>query len=497
MIQKVIVLGGGSAGFMAALALKVKLPALRVLVIRSKEIGIIGVGEGSTGTLTDFLHNFLSVGRKKFYEVASPTWKLGLKFLWGPRAYFNYTFGPGLETRSDPNQSKPNGFYCDDDIEYSDPFSAMMTHDRVFARSSNNLPVPHVHIAYHFENERFVRYLEAAAQVRGVRILDDTVAQVQQDENGIAGLALKSGAAETADLYVDCSGFASVLLGQALAEPFSSFQSSLFCQRAVVGGWERIDPEDEVIKPYTTCETMDAGWAWQIEHENRINRGYVYSPDFISDEQAEREFRAKNPKVGPTRIIRFISGRYQRAWVKNVVAIGNASGFVEPLEATALGVIAKQTRMLAETLSASDRDPRPTQTDLYNRFNGQTWDSIRGFLAIHYKFNTRLDTPFWKHCREHTDLAGAEPVVEYYRENGPDGIWGSTLLNNPHDQFTISGYLTMLTGMKVPYRKTWEPTDRDRALFNQRRQQFRDFALKAMPVRDVLAAIRSPSWVWV
>ena len=497
MIHKVIVLGGGSAGFMAALALKVKLPALQVLVIRSKEIGIIGVGEGSTGTLTDFLHNFLSVGRKKFYEVASPTWKLGLKFLWGPRTYFNYTFGPGLETRSDANQSKPNGFYCDDDIEYTDPFSAMMTHDRVFARSSNNLPVPHVHIAYHFENEKFVGYLEAAAQVRGVRILDDTVAQVQQNETGIASLVLKSGVTETADLYVDCSGFASVLLGQALAEPFISFQSSLFCQRAVVGGWDRHDPEDQVIKPYTTCETMDAGWAWQIEHENRINRGYVYSPDFLGDEQAEREFRAKNPKVGPTRIIRFISGRYQRSWLKNVVAIGNASGFVEPLEATALGVIAKQSRMLAETLSASDRDPRPTQIDLYNRFNAQFWDSIRGFLAIHYKFNTRLDTPFWKHCREHTELAGGEPVVEYYRENGPDGTWGATLLNNPHDQFTISGYLTMLTGMRVPYRKTWQPTDRDRALFNQRRQQFREFALKAMPVRDVLAAIRSPSWVWV
>ena len=496
MVQKVIVLGGGSAGFMAALALKVKLPALQVLVIRSKEIAIIGVGEGSTGTLTDFLHNYLSVGRKKFYEVASPTWKLGLKFLWGPRPYFNYTFGPGLETRSDPNQAKPNGFYCDDGIEYTDPFSAMMTHDRVFARA-NNLPVPHVHIAYHFENEKFVRFLEAAAQVRGVRILDDTVDHVPQNENGIAGLVLKSGVTETADLYVDCSGFSSVLLGKAFAEPFISYQSSLFCQRAVVGGWDRHDPEDQVIKPYTTCETMEAGWAWQIEHENRINRGYVYSPDFITDEQAEQEFRRKNPKVGPTRIVRFISGRYERAWVKNVVAIGNASGFVEPLEATALGAIAKQSRTLAETLFASDRQPRPTQVALYNRFNGLFWDSIRGFLATHYKFNTRLDTPFWRHCREHTELANAEEIVHYYRENGPDGSWGPTLLNNPHDQFTISGYLTLLTGMKVAFRKSWEPTDRDRAAFDQRRQQFREFALKAMPVRDVLAAIRSPNWVWV
>jgi tryptophan halogenase len=497
MVQKVIVLGGGSAGFMAALALKIKLPSLQVLVIRSRDIGIIGVGEGSTGTLTDFLHNYLSVGRKKFYEIAAPTWKLGLRFLWGPRPYFNYTFGPGLDARSDPSQAKPNGFYCDDDIEYTDPFSAMMTHDRAFTRRDDGLPSPHVHVAYHFENEKFVRFLEGGARAIGVRILDDTVSQVLQNDTGVAGLALQSGATESADLYVDCSGFASVLVGKALAEPFVDFRSSLFCDRAVVGGWDRNDPEDQVIKPYTTCETMNGGWCWQIEHENRINRGYVYCSAFISDADAEAEFRSGNPKVGPTRVVKFVSGRYERAWVKNVVAIGNASGFVEPLEATALGVIARQSRTLADLLVNSDRQPRPTQVTLYNRLNALFWDSIRAFLAVHYKFNARLDTPFWRECREKTDLAGAEEVVQFYQENGPDSSWGPILLPNPQDQFTLGGYLTLLVGMKVPYRRTWQPTPDDQEAFTRRRRQFRDLAMKAMPVRDVLAAIRSPTWVWV
>ncbi|HZL34384.1 MAG TPA: FAD-dependent oxidoreductase [Tepidisphaeraceae bacterium] len=495
MIHKVIVLGGGSAGFLAALALKVKLSTLQVVVIRSREIGIIGVGEGSTGILTDFLHNYLNVGWKKFYEAAAPTWKLGLKFIWGPRPYFNYTFGPGLEIRSDPAQAKPNGYYCDDNIEYPDQISAMMTHDRVFAEK-NGMPIAHGHVAYHFENERFVRYLEGAALAKRVEILDDTVTQTQQDDHGITSLILKSGTIAQADLYVDCSGFASALLGKAFGEPFISFKKSLFCDRAIVGGRDRQGAEDEVIKPYTTCETMDSGWAWQIEHEHRVARGYVYSSDFISDDNAEREFRTKNPKIGPTRVVRFISGRYERSWVKNVVAIGNASGFVEPLEATALGAIAKQSRLLAETLASSDCQPGPMHADMYNRFNGQWWDSILRFLAVHYKFNTRLDTPFWRHCREHTDLAGAQEIVEYYKENGPDGSWGATLLQNPNDQFTNSGYITMLTGMKVPYRRTWAPTQSDNALFEQRRMQFRDMALKAMPVRKVLGAIRSPEWSW-
>jgi tryptophan halogenase len=497
-IRQVSVIGGGSAGFMAALALKMKIPGLRIRLIRSTDIGIIGVGEGSTGTLTHFLHKYLKVEPGKFHAIAQPTWKLGLRFLWGPRPYFNYTFGPGLETKSDPAQCKPNGFYCEDNIDYTDLISALMTEDRVFT-TREGAPVPHSAVAYHFENEKFVQFLEGAARSVGIEIVDDTVIQVTPGPQGVQSLSMQSGNTEQADLFVDCSGFASVLLGGALKEPFISYVSSLFCERAVVGGWNRADsadPADQVIKPYTTCQTMNAGWAWQIEHEHRINRGYVYSPDFISDGQAELEFRANNPRVGKTRVVKFTSGRYDRAWVGNVVAIGNASGFVEPLEATALGAIARQSSTLADILVNSERQPAPTQVRLYNRQNGAFWDSIRGFLALHYKFNTRLDTPFWRHCREKTDLASAAPVVEYFQENGPDGYWGYVLLNNVADQFTLSGYLTMLVGMKVPYRRTWAPTPEDLARFEAGRKQRRQAALGGFTVRQTLDAIRSPNWVW-
>ena len=142
------------------------------------------------------------------------------------------------------------------------------------------------------------------------------------------------------DLYIDSSGFASVLLGKALAEPFISFQSSLFDDRAVVGWWPR---GEEPIQPYTTAESMSAGRNWRIDHETRIDRGYVYCSAYISDTDAEAEFRTKNPKVSDTRIVKFKTGRYVRGWVKNVVAIGNASGFVEPLESTALGALCTAT----------------------------------------------------------------------------------------------------------------------------------------------------------
>jgi tryptophan halogenase len=353
MIQKVIVLGGGSAGFLVATTLKKHIPALDVLVIRSREIGIIGVGEGTAIGFSNFLHHNLKVGLRKFWEVAQPTWKLGLRFEWGSGTYFNFSFAPGV-ANIPPRLSRPAGYYGGGVLEDFDIYAALMSADKAFESTPGALKL-HDQFAYHFENENLVRYLESLAQYYGVRIIDETVERVDQNEGGIASLAMKSGANHAADLYVDCSGFSSLLLGKTLGERFIPYEKSLFCDRAVIGGWPRTS---ETIKPYTTCETMTSGWCWQIEHEHRINRGYVYSSAFISDEAAERQFRSKNPKIQNTRVIRFVSGRYERSWVKNVVAVGNASGFVEPLEATALGVIAVQSANLAGALLLADLQPR-------------------------------------------------------------------------------------------------------------------------------------------
>ena len=498
MIGRVAILGGGSAGFLAALALKSRLPALRVQVIRSREIGIIGVGEGSTPVLTRFLHDYVGIRPKQFFDIAQPTWKLGPRLLWGPRPAFNYTFSHAQLVAKARALPKMKAAYCRDEMENEDPFSALMSHDRLFERGADGRPVFHSNVAYHFENEKFVRFLEEYAGSIGVAILEDTVTSVEQDEGGgggIAALRLGSGGRLAADLYVDASGFASVLLGGALREPFISFNKSLFCDRAVAGGWDRNDPEDQTIKPYTTCQTMDCGWCWQIEHENRINRGYVYCSAFIPDEDAEREFRAKNPKVGATRIVRFVSGRRSNLWVKNVVAVGNAGGFVEPLEATALGAIASQARTLADTLIESDGNVSEVARAGFNQLHARAWDDIRDFLAIHYKFNTRLDTPFWQHCRGATDLAGAAAFVDAYRETGPT-MWLESMLPR-ESQFGMAGYLALLIGQQVQHRRWSTPvSDEELRLWNAERNQYKAMAARGLTVRDALAAIRSPTWKW-
>jgi tryptophan halogenase len=315
---------------------------------------------------------------------------------------------------------------------------------------------------------------------------------VPQNDAGVAGLVLASGVTLTADLYVDCSGFRSVLLGQTLREPFVSFKRSLFNDRAVIGPWVRTD---EPIQPYTTAETMNAGWCWQIEHEDRVDRGYVYSSDFISDDEAEGEFREKNPKATTTRIVKFVSGRRERSWVKNVVAVGNASSFVEPLESTALGVLCLDSFALAETLADCDLEVRPTQVRLYNKRGALTVDLVRRFLAVHYKFNERLETPFWRACRADVDLVGAEEYVEFYKENGPSTLWRQMILDN-RDPFGFEGYLSMMIGMDVPYRRTFTPPEPEKWAWAALYRRWLEEAERAPTVEETLRWIHSPDWHW-
>ena len=492
MIDHVLILGGGSAGFLAAITLKTKIPRLRVSVIHSKEIGVIGVGEATTADVPRHLHEYLRVDAAEFFRVARPMWKLAIRFLWGRRPFFDYIFGHQLHSRY-AALPKHTGYYCAEEFDDCGLVTAMLTRDRAFPRREDGLPEIGRSFGYHLENVTFVAYLEMLALRAGVEIHEGKVAGVRQGEMGIAGLTLEDGRAFEGDLYLDCSGFRSLLLGKTLAEPYISFTPSLYCDRAVTGGWAR--RSSEPIQAYTTAETMNNGWCWRIDHEETIHRGYVYSSSFVTDADAEAEFREKNPAVTDTRLVRYVTGRYERAWVKNVVAIGNSGGFVEPLESTGLAAICTSSQNLAEMLLDCDGHVRPTMVNLHNNRAAAGWDAIRQFLAVHYKFNRRLDTRFWQDCREKADLAGAENVVEFYREHGPTPIGFPTLVNRA-DQFGAEGYMSLLLGMQVPFETSHVITEAERATWARIKQLNIQRAQTAWPAGQVLELFRTRGWDW-
>lgn len=451
------------------------------------------MGEGTTSVVPFLLHDRLRIDVAEFYREANPIWKLGIRYLWGPRDVFHYSFGRQM-TGALPDVTQPLGYFCGDTCSAVSVETALMEHDRVFVRHPQfGFPLISRHHAYHLENKTLTAYLEKVAAARGVTIVDDTVAAVERGPEGVSALTMTSGRTEEADLYVDCSGFRSELLGEALEEPFVSYGSTLFCDRACVGGWTR--RAGEVIQPYTVAETMDAGWCWRIDHEHAVHRGYVYSSAFVDDDRAETELRERNPRLEHARIVRFRSGRHERAWVKNVCAIGNAHGFVEPLEATAIAAICEAVVALTCALATNGGVITESTRSRYNRHFGRYWDAIRRFLAVHYKYNTRLDTEFWRAARSSVDLAGAEEICDFYRENGPSMLWEQSLID-PVDQFGMEGYLTMLIGQQVPHESRYVPTQAETESVRRFQAHCRYEAARGCGVEEALRVVREPEWRW-
>jgi tryptophan halogenase len=478
-IRSVLVLGGGSAGLLTALTLKRLMPALEVTVVRSTEIGVAGVGEATTAVFPAHLFTTLGISKEEFYREAQPTWKQGIRFLWGPREDFFYDYEFQYDQQFTGTR-KATGFYAAGDCRDLSQASALMGQEKAFTTGPLNRPVIKGQFGFHIESRRLISTLEAFA--------------TDVSDGQVTALHFKKSGSRTADLYVDASGFHAELIGKALNEPFKDFAGSLSCDRAVIGEWDRTD---EPILPYTTSETMDNGWCWQIEHESSISRGYVYGSDFVSDEEAKAELLTKNPKItGETRLVKFRSGRHERNWVGNVVAIGNASGFVEPLESTALAQVVYGARWLAESLHLTGNRPDETMKASYNRIIGIAWDEIRDFLAFHYKFNTRLSTPFWTYCRNETSLGNYEQLYRLYREVGPSPTLLVHAIPSRPNLYGVEGFIAVLVGMQVPYERVHLSLDEERAAFDRQRQKLATAAKGGVSVREALDAIRKPGWQW-
>jgi tryptophan halogenase len=483
---------------MAALALKRWIPQLKVQVVRDPAMAVIGVGESTTPNVPQFLFEYLRINPRHFYAVANPTWKLGIHFLWGPRPCFEYGFMQQLDAQWS-DLPMPHPFYCWDEWSYADMTSALMVRKKAFRRAPNGAPDIQRDHAFHIFNPDYVKALEMIGTEWGIEYIDGTMEAVERGPAGVAAIKLKDGRRMEADFFIDASGFRSELLGKALGEPFVSFSPSLYCDRAVVGSWERTE---EPILPYTTVETMEAGWCWQIEHEKQINRGYVFSSSAMSDDEAQAEFMRKNPKARTwDHTVKFKSGRYRRGWVDNVVALGNSSGFVEPLEATALMILCGNCQTLVTFLRGCRLEPTETIRDLYNNVFASGWDEIRNFLSIHYRFNTRIDNAFWRRCQNEVDISGAQGLLDFYRENGPTGLCRHVLGHRGrefgiHSAFGLEGYLVILTGCKVPYNRPYVPSEEERRIWKMHLAGIGEEAARGLTAEESMKVIRHPGWRW-
>jgi tryptophan halogenase len=504
---RVGILGGGTAGWLTALALRAQLPAVDVTVIESRTLPIVGVGEASVPSMVPFLHHTLGLDVIEFTREVKPTWKQGIRFEWGL---------PGDYVFQAPFDWEVNGVGMLGSMAETGNVSAFTLQAILMARGVTPVIrvggelqsfLPLLPFAYHLDNQRLVAYLRRTAVARGVRHVDRKIVDAPlaspaapDDDPRIAHLVTEGGGQLAFDLYVDCSGFRSFLLEQKLGVKFLSYASSLYTDSAIAFN----APHGGVLKPYTTARTMENGWCWNIPMVESDHLGYVYSSGHCSDDQALAEARRLWPDMTGERVIRFRSGRHARAWVGNVFAIGNAYGFVEPLESTGLVMITRAIGALLRALPAGwgGGDPASGGCAVMKRFVdkaiGHGWDQLRWFLATHYKYNRRLDSRFWREVRDGADVSGIKDTLDLFRTCGPLSLLPRAIrIDLPATTdipfYGLSGLDCILLGQKVPYPALpREPSSTWRA----RRRTALDFARRAMPQADALrAAWERPGWL--
>lgn len=399
---RVVVLGGGSAGWITACLLHHQWQARggAVTVVESPEIGIIGVGEGSTPQLKAFFDH-LGIDEANWMAACDATYKLGIRFTgWSERPGFGSYFHPfpgPVDLHTEPGfvhncALARRGF--DVSAHPDDWFLATtLAEARKAPQAAANFPFPPSY-GYHFDAYKLGAFLRDWAVPRGVVHRPLKVIEVELATNGdIAALLCEGGERIEGDLFVDCSGFRSVLAQENLGAEFIPFGNNLFNDRAVVMPTTHSEP----VTPQTAAIAMRAGWRWHIPLTTRVGNGYVYSSRHIADEDAEAELRSAIGMEGaeqPARFLKMKVGRVRDTWHRNCLAAGLAQGFIEPLEATALHIVIATSLEFARAFE--DAAFTDANRDAFNAGIAARYDGIRDYIVAHYRLNQRTDTPYWR-----------------------------------------------------------------------------------------------------
>ncbi len=401
----VVVIGGGTAGWMTAAALSTLASgAADVHLIESAEIGIVGVGEATLPHLRAFVTR-LGIDEAAFMAATHATFKLGIEFRdfgkLGDRyihpfgGYGRALGGVGFHhywlRRHHAGTVAPIG-------DYSTAVAAAEA--RRFTRPGNDPEdlASAFGYAYQFDATRFAPFLRAHAEVRGAVRTEGRVEQVERDPTSgdVTAVVLADGRRIEGDLFIDCSGFRALLIGGTMDEAWEDWSHWLPCDRAVAAPCA--SPPGG-IEPFTRATAMSAGWRWRIPLTHRVGNGYVYSSAHLSDQDAQDALVAslESPPLADPRLLRFRAGRRRRSWVGNVVSVGLASGFLEPLESTSIYLVQMAITQLIEHFPG--RRVTDADRDGFNALVDAEYDRIRDFLILHYHATTRDDSPFWEHVR--------------------------------------------------------------------------------------------------
>ena len=442
-IRKVVIAGGGTAGWTAAAALGRQLgPLLDITLVESEDIGTVGVGESTIPTARTF-NALLGIDEAAFMRATQATFKLGILFEnWGEIGdRYIHSFGQvGKSTWMGGfhhfwMQAKAQGFggelgdYC---------FELKAAEADRFVTSDESP----LNYAYHLDAGLYGQFLRRMAEADGVKRVEGKIASVRQAGDGsVEALVMESGQAVEGDLFIDCTGFRGLLIEQTLKAGYEDWSHWLPTNSALAVQTRSTEP----AKPYTRAIAHRAGWRWKIPLQHRVGNGLVYCNEYMSDDEALAMLQAEieGETLIPPRLIRYRTGRRRKTWDKNVVAMGLASGFVEPLESTSIHMIMIGVTRLMQLFPFGGISQ--AVIDRYNHQANEELEKIRDFIILHYKATERTDSPFWDRVREMEIPDSLAERIALFRES-------AQVYQAPGELFQVDSWLQVLLGQRVTPR---------------------------------------------
>jgi tryptophan halogenase len=423
-IDTVLIVGGGTAGWMTAAFLSQALGRnVNIQLIESDAISTIGVGEATIPPINNF-NAALGIDEDEFVKATQATFKLGVQFRdWSTKGA-QYTHGFGVMGHNtgllDFHHYWLKMFQAGK-VDRIDDYSLNLLaceHNK-FLRATDkypNSPLKDIGHAFHFDAGLYARFLRTYAEQHGVRRIEGRITSVQQhpDSGFVTSVTMENGGVHGADLFVDCSGFRALLIEQTLQTGYEDWSHWLPCNSAMAVPCESVSP----ITNYTRATAHSAGWQWRIALQNRIGNGHVYCNQFISDDEAAAVLMANldGKPLGDPRPIRFTTGRRKQFWNKNVVAIGLSSGFIEPLESTTIHLIQKGVSRLVSLFP--NQGFSQVDIDEFNRQSVIEIEQVRDFVVLHFHATQRDDSAFWDYCRTMSIPDTLKRKIDLFRSNG-------------------------------------------------------------------------------
>ena len=443
-VSSIVIVGGGTAGWMAAAAAARFLNDGKrsITLIESDAIGTVGVGEATIPPIREFNHR-LGIDEREFVRATGATIKLGIEFVNWARKGDRYLH-PFGELGHDFEGVAFHQYWLKHRIGALEDYwmTAQAARRDRFAHPAADprTPLGGLAYAYHFDAGLYAAFLRRRAEAGGVGRVEGKIASVERDPaNGhVAAVVLDDGRRVAGDFFIDCSGFRSLLLGDALGVGYRDWSNWLPCDRAIAVPCERADP----LTPLTRSTAHDFGWQWRIPLQHRTGNGIVYASAFGSEEAARETLLANldAPATDTPRGLSFTAGVRERQWEGNVVALGLSAGFVEPLESTSIHLI--QTGISKLMWLFPDRSMGAAGRNEYNRLMHESYEYVRDFIVLHYKATERRDTDFWRHVGEMTVPDSLAAKLELWRERG-------RIRRYDHDLFGVPSWVAVLIGQRI------------------------------------------------